>query len=52
MLSRRGNIPSRHPVFGQVTEGMDVVTKIETCPKGAGDRPNPPVQMISVTIQE
>jgi len=42
---------SKHPVFGKVTEGMDVVQQIENCPKGAGDRPNPPVQMIRVTIE-
>jgi cyclophilin family peptidyl-prolyl cis-trans isomerase len=44
--------PSKHPVFGKVVEGMDVISKIETCPKGAGDRPNPPVQMIKITISE
>lgn len=43
---------SKHPVFGKVVEGMDVIKKIENCPKGAGDRPNPPVQMIKITIQE
>ena len=42
--------PSKHPVFGKVTSGMDVVTKIETCPKGSGDNPNPPVKMIKVTV--
>jgi cyclophilin family peptidyl-prolyl cis-trans isomerase len=41
---------SKHPVFGKVISGMDVVTKIEKCPKGAGDRPNPPVQMIKITV--
>ncbi len=44
--------PSNHPVFGKITEGMDVIKKIETCPKGAGDRPDPPVQMIKVTIED
>jgi cyclophilin family peptidyl-prolyl cis-trans isomerase len=44
--------PSKHPVFGKVVKGMDVVKKIETCPKGPGDRPNPPVQMIKITVNE
>tara|TARA_B100000809_G_C14928175_1_gene455935 strand:+ start:144 stop:662 length:519 start_codon:yes stop_codon:yes gene_type:complete len=43
---------SKHPVFGKITDGMDVIAKIETCPKGPNDRPDPPVQMISVTINE
>lgn len=43
--------PSRHPVFGRVIEGMEVVRKIEACPKGPGDRPDPPVKMIKVTVE-
>jgi cyclophilin family peptidyl-prolyl cis-trans isomerase len=43
---------SKHPVFGKVISGMDVVKKIETCPKGAGDRPKTPIQMIKVTLAE
>jgi cyclophilin family peptidyl-prolyl cis-trans isomerase len=43
---------SKHPVFGKVVQGMDVVREIERCPKGAGDRPDPPVRMIRVTVNE
>ena len=43
---------SQHPVFGKITAGMDIINKIETCPKGPGDRPSPPVQMIRITVDE
>ncbi len=44
--------PSRHPVFGKITAGMDIVKKIETTPTGSGDRPKTPVKMIKVTVNE
>jgi cyclophilin family peptidyl-prolyl cis-trans isomerase len=42
--------PSRHPVFGRVIDGMDVVSKIGKTPTGAGDRPQTPIQMVKVTV--
>jgi cyclophilin family peptidyl-prolyl cis-trans isomerase len=42
--------PSRHPVFGRVIDGMDVVNKIGKTPTGGGDRPKTPIQMIKVTV--
>ena len=43
---------SKHPVFGKVTAGMDVVRKIETTPTSTQDRPKAPVKMIRVTVSE
>jgi cyclophilin family peptidyl-prolyl cis-trans isomerase len=42
---------SRHPVFGKVMAGMDVVDAISAS-RTQNDAPVPPVQVISVTIQE
>jgi cyclophilin family peptidyl-prolyl cis-trans isomerase len=44
--------PSKHPVFGKVTKGDDVLKKLEATPTDAGDRPTTPVQMISVTVHD
>ncbi len=41
---------SRHPVFGKVTDGQDIVKKIETTPTDGDDRPRTPVKVIKVTI--
>ncbi|MEN8162974.1 MAG: peptidylprolyl isomerase [Acidobacteriota bacterium] len=43
--------PSKHPVFGRVIEGMDVLQAIEGTPTNAGDRPITPVKMESITIE-
>ena len=43
---------SRHPVFGKVVEGMDVVNVIGTTKTAAGDRPVTPQQVKSVTIND
>jgi cyclophilin family peptidyl-prolyl cis-trans isomerase len=44
--------PSRHPVFAKITSGLDIVKKIESTPTDSRDRPNKPIEMISVTIHD
>ena len=44
--------PSKHPVFGKITGGMDVVKAIETAKTGAQDRPLTPIKVLKVTISE
>ena len=44
--------PSKHPVFGRVIEGMEVVRKLETTPTGKNDRPVTPVKVEKITVQE
>ena len=44
--------PSKHPVFGKIIRGMDVVQAIEKAPTDAQDRPRTPVQMVKVTVND
>lgn len=41
---------SKHPVFGKVTQGMEVVNAIESVDTDAKDRPTTPVQMIRIAV--
>ena len=43
---------SKHPVFGKITEGMDVVNAIGTTKTGAQDRPVTPVKVEKITIED
>ena len=43
---------SKHPVFGKITDGMDVVKAIETTKTAAGDRPVTPIKVERITIEE
>lgn len=42
---------SKHPVFGKINDGMDVVEQIEKTPTQS-DRPTKPIQVVKITINE
>ncbi len=44
--------PSKHPVFGKVLSGMDVVSQIETTSTTTNDRPIQPIEMKTITIHD
>jgi peptidyl-prolyl cis-trans isomerase A (cyclophilin A) len=45
-------LTGKHTIFGEVTEGMDVVDAISRTPTGAQDRPREPVVLERVDIAE
>jgi cyclophilin family peptidyl-prolyl cis-trans isomerase len=44
--------PSKHPVFGKITDGLDVVAAIESTKTSGQDRPLTPVKVERITIEE
>lgn len=45
-------LPHNYTIFGQVTDGLDVVDAIATTPTGAQDRPHEECVINSVTVSE
>ncbi len=41
----------KHTIFGEVTSGYSVIQKIETTPKGAGDRPKEDQKIIRIHLK-
>jgi peptidyl-prolyl cis-trans isomerase B (cyclophilin B) len=45
-------LDGKHTVFGQVTDGMDVVDALEAVPTDGGDRPTEPIGIASIELSE
>ena len=43
---------SKHPVFGRINEGMEIVGEIGSVPTGPRDNPLTPIQVTKITIVE
>jgi cyclophilin family peptidyl-prolyl cis-trans isomerase len=45
-------LDAKHTVFGQVSDGMDVVDKLEAAPTDSGDRPSEAIGIESIGLSE
>jgi cyclophilin family peptidyl-prolyl cis-trans isomerase len=43
-------LDGKHTVFGSVSDGLDVVDRLENAPTDAGDRPSEPLLIESITL--
>jgi len=43
---------SKHPVFGKVVSGMEIVDQISKAPRAPGDRPKTPIKMNKITVTD
>ncbi|PSQ41869.1 peptidylprolyl isomerase, partial [Halobacteriales archaeon SW_7_68_16] len=51
-LDAQPHLDDKHAVFGEVTDGMDVVRAIGSLPTGDGDEPTEPAVLESVTVDQ
>ena len=52
IVHQNAGLPNAYTIFGEVTEGMDIVDAIADKPTGAQDRPHDPITINSVTINK
>src|SRR5271167_5202803 len=45
-------LDGKHTVFGQVSEGLDVVDRLEAVPTDASDRPAEPIGVVSIELPD
>jgi peptidyl-prolyl cis-trans isomerase B (cyclophilin B) len=45
-------LDGKHTVFGQVSDGMDVVDKLEGVPTDGADRPSEPIGIASIELSD
>ncbi len=52
MHARSAHLDGAYTAFGQVTQGLETIDKIVNAPRNADDRPDNPVKIKKITIEE